>query len=102
MFVQFTFLFLWIFKETEETEINRIHLNIVFDLEEFVVYAWTSINASKGNWRTCLQSHLQTSPPTPQKIYEKFWYPSITIKNSKADKVIQDHMGESFSFFIFK
>ena len=23
--------------------------------------------------RTCLQSHLQTSPPTPQKSYSKFW-----------------------------
>ena len=29
-----------------------------------------------GNFRRmCLQSHLQTSPPTPQKAYPKFWNP---------------------------
>ena len=29
--------------------------------------------------RTCLQSHLQTSPPTPQKSYRKFQNPSIVL-----------------------
>ena len=29
---------------------------------------------------TCLQSHLQTSPPTPQKSYPKFWNPRTTFE----------------------
>ena len=30
-------------------------------------------------WHTCLQSHLQTSPPTPQKSYPKFRNPRTTF-----------------------
>jgi hypothetical protein len=30
---------------------------------------------------TCLQSDLQTSPPTPQKSYLKFWNPRTTFQN---------------------
>jgi hypothetical protein len=32
--------------------------------------------------RTCLQSHLQTSPPTPQKSYPKFPNPRTTFENT--------------------
>jgi hypothetical protein len=32
--------------------------------------------------RTCLQSHLQTSPPTPQKSYPTFWNPRTTFQNT--------------------
>ena len=32
--------------------------------------------------RTCLQSHLQTSPPTPQKCYPKFRNPRTTFGNT--------------------
>ena len=32
--------------------------------------------------RTCLQSHLQTSPPTPQKSYPKFRNPRKTFANT--------------------
>ena len=36
-----------------------------------------------GNFRrTCLQSHLQTSPPTPYKSYLKFWNPRTTFENT--------------------
>jgi hypothetical protein len=31
-------------------------------------------------WRMCLQSHLQTFPPTPQKSNPKFHNPRITLK----------------------
>ena len=31
---------------------------------------------------TCLQSHLQTSPPTPQKSYPKFRNPRTTFENT--------------------
>ena len=31
---------------------------------------------------TCLQSHLQTSPPTPQKSYLKFRNPRTTFENA--------------------
>ena len=31
---------------------------------------------------TCLQSHLQTSPPTPQKSYPKFRNPRTTFENN--------------------
>ena len=30
----------------------------------------------------CLQSHLQTSPPTPQKSYQKFLNPRTTFQNT--------------------
>ena len=30
--------------------------------------------------RMCLQSHFQTSPPTPQKSYPKFWNPRIIFE----------------------
>ena len=30
----------------------------------------------------CLQSHLQTSPPTPQKSYSKVWNPRMTFENT--------------------
>jgi hypothetical protein len=33
-------------------------------------------------WRTCLQSHLETSPPTPHKSYLKFRYPRTTFENT--------------------
>ena len=32
--------------------------------------------------RTCLQSNLQTSPPTPQKSYPKFRNPRTTFENT--------------------
>ena len=32
--------------------------------------------------RTCLQSQLQTSPPTPQKSYPKFRNPRTTFENA--------------------
>ena len=32
--------------------------------------------------RTCLQSHLQTPPPTPPKSYPKFWNPWTTFQNT--------------------
>ena len=32
--------------------------------------------------RTCLQSHLQKSPPTPQKSYPKLWNPRTTFENT--------------------
>ena len=32
-------------------------------------------------WCTSLQSHLQTSPPTPQKLYPKFRHPRTTSKH---------------------
>ena len=39
-------------------------------------------------WHTCLQSHLQTSPPTPQKSYPKFQNPrtNFEIFNKKIQK----------------
>jgi hypothetical protein len=36
--------------------------------------AWTEICV-----RTCLQSHLQTSPQIHQKSYQKFWNPRSTL-----------------------
>ena len=33
-------------------------------------------------WRRCLQSHLQTSPPTPQKSYLKFRNSRTTFQNT--------------------
>jgi hypothetical protein len=33
----------------------------------------------------CLQSHLQTSPPTPQKSYPKFWNPRKTFEMTPLD-----------------
>ena len=33
-------------------------------------------------WRTCLQSHLQTSPPTYLKSYLKFRNPRTTFENT--------------------
>ena len=39
-----------------------------------------SLNNMKINcWRTYLQSHLQTSPQTPQKAYPKFSNPGTTF-----------------------
>ena len=32
--------------------------------------------------RTCLQSHFQTSPPTPQKSYSKIRNPMTTFENT--------------------
>jgi hypothetical protein len=34
--------------------------------------------------RMCLQSHLQTSPPTPQKSYPKFRNPRTTFENTSS------------------
>jgi hypothetical protein len=36
------------------------------------------MNISVNVCRMCLQSHLQTSPPTPQKLYLKFQNPSTS------------------------
>ena len=33
-------------------------------------------------WHTCLQSHLQTAPPTPQKSYTNFRNPRKTFENT--------------------
>ena len=38
--------------------------------------------STSGNFRrTCLQSHLQTSPPSPQKSYLKFQNPRTIFEN---------------------
>ena len=47
------------------------------DRSLFPPSAWAEIF-----WCTCLQSHLQTSPPTPQKSYLKFQNPWTTFDNS--------------------
>jgi hypothetical protein len=32
--------------------------------------------------RTCMQSHLESSPTTPQESYQKFWNPMTTFQNT--------------------
>ena len=40
------------------------------------------IDTRKKFRHTCLHSHLQTSPPTPQKSYQKFRNPRTTFENT--------------------
>ena len=40
------------------------------------------IDVAEISRRTCLQIHLQTSPPTPQKSYPKFRNPRTTFGNT--------------------
>jgi hypothetical protein len=45
------------------------------------------INTTRKYFRcTCLQSHLQTSPPTPQKSYLKFRDPRTTFEEKKKTR----------------
>ena len=46
------------------------------------IVACPPINMSqKGCWRMCLQSHHQSSPPTPPKEFPKFQNPMTTLEN---------------------
>ena len=49
-----------------------------------VLPCWHNLVATVNSifCHTCLQSILQTSPPTPQKSYTKFWNPRTTIENT--------------------
>ena len=42
--------------------------------------AWPPIDVSGNFTAQSLQSHPQTSPPTPQKSYPKFWNPRTTFE----------------------
>ena len=44
-----------------------------------------AVQAPGNFWHTCLQSHLQTSPPTPQKSYPKFRNPKTTFEIFKKN-----------------
>ena len=51
----------------------------MIDRSLFPLSAWAVIL-----WCTCIQSQLQTSPPTPQKSYPKFRNPRTTFEISKV------------------
>ena len=67
--------------------------------------AWPPIDTSRNLLRTCLQSHLKTSPPTPQKSYPKFQNPTTTFeifknKNLKNENAPPRGVSEFFGGLI--
>ena len=62
-------MLLWIW-QLIKVQLRTLQWHLWFEIKKIMKEAW------------CLQSHLQTSAPTPQKSYQKFWNPGTTFENT--------------------